>query len=262
MKPSDVQEYWEANAEAWTVMSRQGYDRSRDLYNTPTFLRILPDIQGLRGLDIGCGEGANTRILAQRGATMTGIDFCETFIRYAKQSEADVPLGITYDIADAAKLPFGDNSFDFASAFMSFQDISRQVEAISEAYRIIKPGGFFQFSITHPCFQTPKWAWIHDEDGKREAMIVGDYFRDGQCHVDEWTFGAAPTELKERYPKFKIPYFDWTLSGWLNMLLSARFTLEEFAEPTPDDETLKKHPEESDARIIAYFLIIRCRKPL
>ncbi len=252
--------YWEANAEGWTVMSRLGYDRSRDLFNTPTFLRMLPDVAGLAGLDIGCGEGANTRVIARLGATMTGIDIAPTFIRHAQVEEDREPCGIRYLHASGVNLPFQDASFDFATAFMSFQDIPDQENVVAEAYRVIKPGGFLQFSMTHPCFQTPKWGWI-EENGRRVALTVGDYFDQPQCRIDEWIFGAAPADLKQRFDKFKTPYFMRTLSSWLNMLLAAGFQLEEFAEPTPDDETLQKYPREYDARLIAYFLIIRCRKP-
>ncbi len=261
MDDNDVRRCWEENADAWTALSRAGYDRSRDLMNTPTFLRILPEIKGLRGLDIGCGEGHNTRLLAQRGASMTGIDFAPTFLKYARQAEQEAPLGVEYVEAGAAHLPFENAQFDFVTGFMSLQDIADQSGAIAEAIRVLRPGGFFQFSITHPCFQTPKWGWVRDEAGRKTALLVGDYFRDATCRVDEWTFGAAPEELKQRYPKFKTPYFEHTLSDWLNMLVRAGFQLEAFAEPTPDDATLAKHPGYYDARIIAYFLIIRCRKP-
>ncbi len=224
-------------------------------------MRILPEIKDLRGLDIGCGEGCNTRLLAQQGASMTGIDFAPTFVKYARQAEEESPLGVVYVEGSAARLPFENAQFDFVTGFMSLQDMADQPAAVAEAFRVLRPGGFFQFSITHPCFQTPKWGWVRDETGRRTALLVGDYFRHGTCRVDEWIFGAAPRELKERYPRFKTPYFERTLSDWLNMLVGAGFQLEAFEEPTPDDETLAEHPEECDARIIAYFLIVRCRKP-
>ena len=261
MDESEVRQCWEANAEAWTALSRNGYDRCRDLFNTPTFLRILPEIRELSGLDVGCGEGHNTRLLAQRGARMTGLDIAPTFLRHAREAEKAEPLGIAYTEGSARVLPFGDAQFDFVTAFMSLQDMPHQAEALAEAFRVLKPGGFLQFSITHPCFQTPKWDWLRDENGRKTALIVGDYFRDERVRVDEWIFGAAPRELKERYAKFKTPYFEHTLSGWLNMVLKAGFALEEFAEPTPDDDTLRRHPGEYDARLIAYFLIVRGRKP-
>jgi 2-polyprenyl-3-methyl-5-hydroxy-6-metoxy-1,4-benzoquinol methylase len=48
---------------------------------------MLPDVEGLEGLDIGCGEGHNTSSLARRGACMTGVDISPTFIRYANEAE-------------------------------------------------------------------------------------------------------------------------------------------------------------------------------
>jgi len=48
---------WENNAPAWIEMSRAGADRYRDLVNTPAFLDALPEVDGLRCLDVGCGEG-------------------------------------------------------------------------------------------------------------------------------------------------------------------------------------------------------------
>jgi len=261
MDDNEVRRCWEGNAEAWTALSRQGYDRFRIHFNTPSFMRILPVIKGLSGLDIGCGEGCNTRLLAQQGASMTGIDIAPTFVRYARQAERDAPLGVEYIEGSAARLPFENARFDFATAFMSLQDVADQQGALAEALRVLRPGGFFQFSITHPCFQTPKWGWVNDDSGRKTALLVGDYFTDRTGRLDEWIFDAAPAELKERYPKFKIPYFDHTLSVWLNMLVRAGFLLEAFEEPTPDDETLAKYPEEYHARIIAFFLIVRCRKP-
>jgi len=261
MDESEVRRFWEANAEGWTQMSRGGYDRCRDVFNTPTFMAVLADVDGLRGLDVGCGEGHNTRLLAHCGASMTGIDIAPTFIRYAVETERDDPLGIAYAVASGGALPFEDAAFGFATAFMSLQDMACQEAAVAEVFRVLRPGGFFQFSIIHPCFQTPKFGWIRDDDGRKVAATVGDYFRDGTCRVDEWIFGAAPQELKDRYPKFRTPYFEHTLSGWTNMVLDAGFRIERFAEPTPDDATLREHPSEYDARIIAYFLIVRCRKP-
>ena len=191
---------------------------------------------------------------------MTAIDVARSFVRHAAAAEREAPLGIRYQVASATALPFAEGSFDFTTAFMSLQDICGQRSAVAEAYRVTRRGGFFQFSITHPCFQTPKWGWIRDAGGRKVALTAGDYFRDGTSRTEEWTFGAAPAELSARYAPFKTPYFEWTLSGWLNLLLGAGFSLEAFAEPTLDEEALKTHPEEYDARIIAFFLIVRCRK--
>ena len=110
--------FWEANAETWTQHARAGYDVYRDRVNTPGFLAMLPPVDGLRGLDIGCGEGANTRAVARLGAHVDAIDVAPTFIAHAIEAERAEPLGISYQTGDAHALPFADGIYDFAVAFM------------------------------------------------------------------------------------------------------------------------------------------------
>jgi 2-polyprenyl-3-methyl-5-hydroxy-6-metoxy-1,4-benzoquinol methylase len=99
----EVGRYWESNARAWTTLSRQGWDVYRDALNTPAFLELLPDIGGRSGLDLGCGEGHNTRLLAARGARIVGVDLVPTFIEYAREAERESPLGIQYSIERIAE---------------------------------------------------------------------------------------------------------------------------------------------------------------
>ena len=261
MDDKEVGEYWDENAENWIKLARMGYDKCRDLINSPAFFKMLPDIENLKGLDIGCGEGYNTRIAAKKGAKFTAIDISKVFIASAKESERQEPLGIKYQVASAIDLPFPDNYFDFAIATMSLMDVSNTEKALSEAFRVIKPKGFFQFSITHPCFTISNLGWVTNDEGKRTGFIVSDYFKQTDGEIEEWIFGAAPKDLTDKLRKFRIPRFNMILSDWLNLLIRKRFVLEEFCEPYPDDEVLKKFPGEYDSTIIPYFLIIRCRKP-
>ena len=261
MDDKDVGKYWDENAENWIKLARMGYDRCRDLINSPAFFKMLPDITNLKGLDIGCGEGYNTRIAAKKGAKLHAIDISEVFITSAKETEVKEPLGIKYQVASAIDLPFQDESFDFAIATMSLMDISDNEQALYEAFRIIKPNGFFQFSITHPCFMIPALGWVKNDEGKKTGLIVSDYFKKYEGEIEEWIFGAAPKDMTNKMKKFKIPRFTRILSEWLNLLIKVGFVLEEFCEPYPEEEILKKYPEEYDSTIIPFFLIIRCRKP-
>src|SRR5262245_14022450 len=152
---------WEANAESWTRLSRAGYDVYRDQNNTPAFLAMLPPIAGLDGVDLGCGEGSNTRLLAARGARMHAIALAPTFIKHAQSAGG----GIRYQVASATKLPFRDASFHFATAFMSLMDMPDHGLALREAYRVLRPNGFLQFSILHPCFCPPTRRNIKNSDG-------------------------------------------------------------------------------------------------
>ena len=183
--------YWEGNAEEWTRLARAGYDRSRDLVNSPAFFAMLPDVRGRRGLDVGCGEGHNTRMLADRGAVMTALDVARGMIEPAQAEEARNRRGIVYVRGSALSLPFNDGAFSFATAFMSLMDMPEHRRALDEVRRVLEPGGFFQLSMTHPCFQTPMWQWLLDDDGNRRAVVCGDYFRELTGEVEEWGFTRA-----------------------------------------------------------------------
>lgn len=261
MNESDVKKYWEENAETWTILSRKGYDVCRDHLNTPAFLRMLPDVKGLEGLDVGCGEGHNTRIITEKGALMTGIDISEKFIKHAHQKENKDPLNIKYLVGSGLNLPFGNNIFDFCISTMALMDMANYYKAVQEIHRVLKKGGFFQFSISHPCFLTPIAEWIYNKKGEKVALACGDYFKRMNGEVEEWIFSSIPEELKNKYKKFKIARFSHTLSSWLNLLINTGFILEEFDEPYPDDEKIKKFPQLADCKIIPYFLTIRCKKP-
>lgn len=261
MDHKEVGRHWDENAEAWTELVRAGYDHYRDGLNTPAFLDMLPDVENFSGLDIGCGEGHNTRLVAGRGARMVGIDISENFIRHATEAEEDEPLGICYERASAVDLPFDDASFDFAVAFMSLMDIPETERVLAEVFRVLRPGGFLQFSITHPCFDTPHRENLRDEAGRTYAIEVGNYFRGRGGEVKEWLFFAAPPEARERLPHFRVPIFMRTLSSWLNRLVEAGFILEHFGEPYPSDEAVRERPGLQDAQVVAYFLQVRARKP-
>jgi ubiquinone/menaquinone biosynthesis C-methylase UbiE len=253
--------YWNDNAEVWTRLARAGYDVYRDHFNTPAFFDFLPEVKGLSGLDIGCGEGYNTRLLAQRGAKITAVDISEIFIKHARQTERQEPLGIDYKVASGCELPFKDSAFDFATGFMSFMDIPETGKVLAEAFRILKPDGFLQFSIVHPCFDTVHRRNLRDKNGRTYAIEVGGYFDNSDGKIMEWIFGALPEPMKQELPKFKSPVFRRTFSQWLNALIDAGFLLERVSEPRPGDDTVQACPDVQDAQVVAYFLHIRARKP-
>jgi ubiquinone/menaquinone biosynthesis C-methylase UbiE len=257
----EVGRFWQGNAEAWTKLARAGYDVYRDHLNTPAFFALLPDVAGLTGLDIGCGEGYNTRLLARRGARMTAIDIAEAFVASAREAEADDPMGIDYRVASAVALPYADRAYDFATGFMSFMEVPETGRVLSEAYRVLRPGGFLQLSITHPCFNTPHRRNLRDAGGQTYAIEVGEYFRNLEGEVSEWLFSAAPPEAKAGLRTFRTPLFTRTLSQWVNLLIDSGLLLERLAEPRPDDETVRQCPAVQDAQVVSYFLHIRARKP-
>ena len=154
---------------------------------------------------------------------MTGVDIAPRFVDHAREAEAREPLGITYEVGSGIELPFEDATFDFATAFMSLMDMSDSFRAITQAFRVLKPSGFLQFSISHPCTDTPHRRNLRDAEGQTYALELGGYFRDADGNVMEWLFGATPPDLKERLKPFRTPQFHRPLSGWLNAIVAAGF---------------------------------------
>lgn len=73
-------------------------------------LRYLGDVAGLRVLEIGCGVGEFTRLLAERGATVTGADISRVAVEQARREVASFPSANAV-IADICALPFAPASF-------------------------------------------------------------------------------------------------------------------------------------------------------
>jgi len=226
------------------------------LVNTPAFFALLPPVDGLLCLDLGCGEGHNTRLLAGQGARIVALDVAESFIAAAAGEDR---RGIRYLVADGAVLPFGASSFDAVTAFMSLMDVADPERTLHEVARVLRPGGFVQFSVVHPVISAPVGRWVHDESGVRQGRVVGQYFYQGPL-TERWTFSAAPVAMRERHQPFTITYARRTLTGWLSAVLAVGLNIEAIAEPHASEETAAAHPEVADTRIAPYFLIVRARK--
>lgn len=262
MDRHDVAKHWEANAETWTLHARAGYDIYRDVLNTPAFLSMLPQIRGLAGLDVACGEGSNTRALARRGALMQAIDIAPTFIRHAREQEAKDPLGIVFQYGDGMDIPFADASFDFVTSFMALMDMPDQGKVLAEIARVLRPGGFLQFSILHPCFVPPYRRNLRDAEGKVRAIELGGYFDAVDGEVERWWFSSISSEERERVAPFGVPRFHRTLSQWVNFICRSGLLIEELSEPCADQATAAAHPTVADTRIAPIFLHFRARKPI
>lgn len=252
---------WERSAPSWIRLARQGYDVYRDRVNTPFFLAALPEVAGLCGVDLGCGEGHNTRQVAARGAELVALDISRAFAAATRDGDPEGEGGVPSCVGSAVALPFADASFDFATAFMSLQDVPETEAVLLEAARIIRPGGFFQFSICHPCSDTPHREWVRDAEGRKLALGIGDYFDEDDADTMEWLFSAAPEEARRGLEPFNLPRIHRTLSRWLNALVATGLLLEWVGEPTADEETAARYPNVADTRMVPYFLHIRCRKP-
>ena len=72
-----VTQYWDNNANLWADHVRKGWDTYREYFNNPALFEFMGGLSGKTVLDVGCGEGYNTRLLARSGARMTGVGISE-----------------------------------------------------------------------------------------------------------------------------------------------------------------------------------------
>jgi ubiquinone/menaquinone biosynthesis C-methylase UbiE len=119
-------------------------------------LRLLGDGPG-RLLDVGCGGGAHAVAFGERGWTVTGIDLSPAQLELARSR------GVEVVEADAASLPFEDETFDAAVSIFTHTDVDDFAAVIREVTRVLRPGGRLVYLGIHPCFVGPH-AFVHDRD--------------------------------------------------------------------------------------------------
>jgi ubiquinone/menaquinone biosynthesis C-methylase UbiE len=119
----------------------------------PVLTELVGDVAGKDVLSLACGQGQDARLLARLGARVTGVDLSAEMLRHARRHEAGEPRGITYVHGDARELEaFGDGSFDGVVCHMALMDIPDLDPAIASVARVLREGGWFVFSIVHPCY--------------------------------------------------------------------------------------------------------------
>ncbi len=116
----------------------------KEYIRRPAILKILGKIKNKKIIDLGCGDGYYSRILAKKGAKVIGVDFSYQSIKLAKFQEEKENLGIDYYKSDISKLNFLKNSsFDIALAEMVLVTIPTQnkyIKVVKETYKILKKG--------------------------------------------------------------------------------------------------------------------------
>src|SRR3954452_20793858 len=91
-------------------------------------------------LDVGCGDGFFTRLLAERGGHVIGLDNSEAFLRHASATVSD-EMNIEFIKGDVRKLPLENASVDVvwsAHSMHSYPDIEH---CLGEFWRVLRPGG-------------------------------------------------------------------------------------------------------------------------
>jgi ubiquinone/menaquinone biosynthesis C-methylase UbiE len=226
----------------------------------PAFLAFIGDIKGKRVLDVGCGEGRNTRNFAKMGARVVGADVSAKMIHLAQEEENKKPLGIEYQIASWSDLScFNNESFDIVLSTMALMDGPGYEAALKEFYRVLKSAGELFFSITHPCFLPPGYSKLTDDQGVTTHRIVSNYFKEGPW---EFSWDLTKKADKSDAQKFTSMAYHRTLSTYINNLIATGFVLQEIQEPRPTDQACEQNPRLKVARDVApSFLFAHAVKP-
>jgi ubiquinone/menaquinone biosynthesis C-methylase UbiE len=241
-----ARESWDRAADAYV----KGQDTGRDFYRHeffgPAQVAVCGDVAGLRLLDVGCGAGYFAREMARRGARVTGVDISPRMIEHARRHEAEAPLGVEYLVANAAEVAarFAAESFDMATSCLALQDMPAAELVLRAVRAVLRPGGRFVASITHPCTDTPFRAWERDESGRKRWLCIDRYFERGAV---EYTWGGWGDG-------FTTPALHATLEDWLAWILGAGFRLRALREPRPTEEALRARPDLEDAARVPYYL--------
>jgi SAM-dependent methyltransferase len=140
-------------------------------------------------------------------------------------------------------------------------DMADQPRAVQEAQRVLRPGGFLQFSILHPCFVPPHRRAVREADGATRAVEIGGYFDTTDGRVESWWFRTLSREERARVAPFRVPRFHRTLSGWVEIICRAGLVIEQFAEPCASPELAATEPVVADTRVAPLSLHVRACKP-
>jgi SAM-dependent methyltransferase len=101
-------------------------------------------VDGGRELDVACGTGYGSSILAEKARTVIGIDHSLETIRCARKNYTRPNLH--YSIADCRSLPFHKSSFDLVVMFEAIEHIAEQEQSLSEIRRVLAPDGILILS--------------------------------------------------------------------------------------------------------------------
>lgn len=201
-----------------------GYDRDGDTkpanayLERPATLSLLPNIEGTRVLDAGCGAGHLSEELADRGATVVGLDVSHEMLTYARERAPDADF-VRADLGSG--LPFGDGAFDGIASSLAFHYVKNWAALFRDLRRVLGPGGWVVFSVQHPHADFEEYDDAQNYHERERVSATWD------------SFGA----------EVEVPAYRRPLAAMLSPALDAGFRLDRLLEPTPTEEYREADPE-------------------
>ena len=136
-------------------------------------------VEGHSVLDIACGEGYGSNILAGKAASVVGVDICEDAVRHAR--EKYIRKNLNFIQGDCTDIPLGDASVEVVVSFETIEHHDQHDEFLSEIKRVLVPGGLL----------------IISSPDRREYSDVTGY--DNEYHVKELYLSEFDALLKQHF---------------------------------------------------------------
>jgi SAM-dependent methyltransferase len=198
----------------------------------PATTSLIPEVEGKRVLDAGCGTGVYTEWLVDHGAEVVGVDVSEAMLEHARERVGDRAELVRADLAEPMEFAATD-SFDGVVSALALGYVADWRTPFAEFVRLLKPGGFLVFSTGHPLDQFPPG----DDEGEANYFEV-------ERAVKEWDV--------------EVPYYRRPFSEVVEPLLETGFRIDRVLEPRPTAAFEEKWPEryEKESRY-PVFLCVR-----
>lgn len=136
------------------------------------YYSVLPLVKGKTVLDAACGEGYGTALLAEKAASVTGIDISAEAVARAKSSYSQCGR-VHFALASIAELPLEDHSMDVVVSFETIEHVSEDIQFkfLNEIARVLKKDGFLIMS-------TPNKEIYTDRPGYHNEFHIKEFYRD------------------------------------------------------------------------------------
>ena len=171
----------------WSSTYDQDRNLTRDLDQTIT-RNVLANLRCKSVLEIGCGTGKNTALLAQIGERVYALDFSETMVEKAK---AKVRAGnVSFVVGDLKRRwPCNERAVDLVACNLVLEHIEELAPVFFEANRVLVTGGRFFISELHPFRQYQGTKANFQRDQKKTEIEAFVH------HLSDFTEAAARAGL-------------------------------------------------------------------
>ena len=235
----ETRRIWNANAAYWDEQMGEGNDFV-NLLEWPAVEHLLDPHAGQTLLDVACGNGLTSRRLAAMGVKVTAIDFSSKLIQLAKK-KPDPGSRIIYQVLDAtdqkALKKLGRRSFDSALCNMALFDMAEIRPLFHALPVLLKPGGAFVFSLTHPVFNNASSVHLVEEQTEGREVVTRYAIKITRYMTPYQARGIA---LRGQ-PRAHI-YFERPLQYYFQLGFQNGFVLDGFEEMAFSPDQPQRHP--------------------